>query len=109
MDESVRSPSPVLWPSPNLRVYSFDEVGKITKKSFTQAKDAKKMIEAAGFENVEEEILQIPLTPWHEDLEMKKIGMWQQLYADTGVEGHGLAILTRVLGVCWTIYGFTLM
>lgn len=58
------------------------------------------MITAAGFENVQEDILKMPIRAWSKDPHLKQVGMWQQLFAETGIEGHGLAILTRVLGVC---------
>ncbi|RDW59923.1 hypothetical protein BP6252_13010 [Coleophoma cylindrospora] len=78
----------------------FLQFGELSGKSFIQARDAKKMITAAGFENVDEEILKMPIRAWSTDPHLKQVGMWQQLFAETGVEGHGLAILTRVLG--WT-------
>jgi hypothetical protein len=59
-------------------------------------------IEQAGFVNVVERVLKIPLGGWAADRKLRELGRWALLGFDTGLEGYNLATLTRVMGVSAT-------
>ncbi|KAF3482146.1 uncharacterized protein GIQ15_04905 [Arthroderma uncinatum] len=52
----------------------------------------------AGFVNISEQKLKIPIGPWAKDPKMKEIGAWNQLQAMEGMEGWSMALLTRIMG-----------
>ncbi|KAI5845708.1 S-adenosyl-L-methionine-dependent methyltransferase [Morchella snyderi] len=54
----------------------------------------------AGFEDVHEKVIKMPLGPWAKDPKMKDIGKYALLSALTGLEGFTMALFTRILG--WT-------
>ncbi len=53
---------------------------------------------AAGFVNVHEDVLKIPIGSWPKDKPLKTIGQWMQVHAIESVEPLTLALFTRVLG-----------
>lgn len=55
------------------------------------------MIEA-GFEDVHEKVIKLPLGPWAKDPNVKEIGKYALLSALTGLEGFTMALFTRILG-----------
>ncbi|RPB03580.1 S-adenosyl-L-methionine-dependent methyltransferase [Choiromyces venosus 120613-1] len=52
----------------------------------------------AGFVNVEEKILRLPVGPWPKDPLLKEIGRFNMLSGMQGLDGFTLALFTRVLG-----------
>jgi hypothetical protein len=57
----------------------------------------RELLNAAGFVNVTEDNRKIPLSPWHPDPRMKKIGRYMQLGMSESLEPYGLAVFTRTL------------
>ena len=53
---------------------------------------------AAGFQDVHEIILRLPLSEWHSDPKMRDIGRISGAAMSLGVEGYSLAMYTRYLG-----------
>lgn len=53
--------------------------------------------EEAGFENIEDRVLKLPLGTWPADKAQKEMGAYFLLTAQTGFEAFGMAFLTRVL------------
>ena len=56
-------------------------------------------MESVGFVNIVEKIYKSPIGAWPQDPKLRELGRWSQLGAETGLEGHVLATLTRVFGV----------
>ncbi|EMD63708.1 hypothetical protein GGP41_005655 [Bipolaris sorokiniana] len=54
----------------------------------------------AGFVDVHEKIVKIPLGPWPRDARMKEIGRYQREHMSIGVEPYTLGLLGKVAG--WT-------
>lgn len=52
----------------------------------------------AGFVNVTERKMKVPIGPWAKDPKLKEIGAWNQVQAMEGMEGWSMALLTRVNG-----------
>lgn len=59
-------------------------------------------IEAAGFQDVVETIYNVPLGGWAADTKLRDLGHWCLLAIDLGLEGYAMAMLTRVLEVCFS-------
>jgi hypothetical protein len=74
------------------------EAGEKFGKTLRINELAKGFIEDAGFENVVEKVYKVPIGPWCQDLHLKKIGLWNLLVWEEGIEGWSMAMLTRVLG-----------
>lgn len=53
----------------------------------------------AGFDNIQERVLKLPLGTWPADKAQKEMGAYFLLTAQTGFEAFGMALLTRVLGM----------
>jgi len=59
----------------------------------------KELIEQAGFVNVQERKLKLPLGSWATDPKLKDIGRFHERFYKTGLQGWLLQICTRTLGV----------
>lgn len=57
----------------------------------------KEKIERAGFINVVERVIKIPMGGWPADPKLREIGQWTLLGFLAGLEGYSLATLTRVM------------
>ncbi|EAW10017.1 class I SAM-dependent methyltransferase [Aspergillus clavatus NRRL 1] len=57
-----------------------------------------KKLASAGFSDVHEDILKIPIGAWPRDPKLKQIGQFMQIHAIDSVEPLTLALFTRVLG-----------
>ncbi|RDW56885.1 hypothetical protein BP5796_12952 [Coleophoma crateriformis] len=76
----------------------FIEAGESMGQTFQIASRSKKLIEEAGFVDVEEKKFKLPVGAWMQDKKWKEIGRWNLLYLTTGLEGMQLWILKTVLG-----------
>lgn len=56
-----------------------------------------RLLSAAGFEDVHERILKLPIGPWPLDRHMKEIGRWNLLNLLEAAEGFSLVLFTRLL------------
>ncbi|KAL5598889.1 hypothetical protein BROUX41_003790 [Berkeleyomyces rouxiae] len=52
----------------------------------------------AGFEDVHEEVVRIPIGPWPKDPHLKELGRFEQIHMQMSVESHTLALFTRIWG-----------
>lgn len=59
----------------------------------------KERMEAAGFVDVHEEIVKIPIGTWPKVKELKRIGALERLNMVEGIEGLSLRLLSKVLGM----------
>lgn len=53
--------------------------------------------EEAGFDNIKERVLKLPLGTWPADKAQKEMGAYFLLTAQSGFEAFGMAFLTREL------------
>lgn len=67
--------------------------------SWHAAEEAYPAIKEAGFVNVTERVVKVPLGPWAKDKRLKVWGEWFQYYALEGLEGFIIRGATDVLGV----------
>ena len=56
------------------------------------------MLEGAGFVEIQEQVIQVPMNPWPADPHLKDIGRWYNLGFTEGLEAMTLAPLTRMSG-----------
>ncbi|KUJ08731.1 S-adenosyl-L-methionine-dependent methyltransferase [Mollisia scopiformis] len=54
------------------------------------------MLESAGFVEIQEQVIKVPLNPWPADPHMKDVGRWYNLGLTQGLEALSLGPLTRV-------------
>jgi SAM-dependent methyltransferase len=54
-------------------------------------------IEEAGFVNVKEYIVPLPLNQWPKDPKLKELGMWEMTNLLQGIEGFSVALFTKIL------------
>ncbi|GAB1211559.1 hypothetical protein ATERTT37_000682 [Aspergillus terreus] len=78
----------------------FIEAGEKFGKTFRIAELAKGYMQSAGFQNVTEQQFKLPIGPWSRDKKLKKLGRWNLVHCEQGIEGWAMALLTRVMG--WT-------
>lgn len=77
----------------------FIGAGENMGRTFTIIRDAKRLLEEAGFVDVVEVPYKLPIGPWGKDPKHKELGRWYLLYVTTGLESMALYMLTNVLGV----------
>jgi hypothetical protein len=76
----------------------FSRAGEITGQTFRPFDIMTRYIEEAGFTNVVEKVFKVPMGPWAEDPTARELGKFMLWGFDIGLEGFGLATLTRVMG-----------
>lgn len=75
------------------------ECGEKFGKSFRIAEDSRELMETTGFVNVTYRKFKWPIGPWPLDRKMKEIGAYNRLGWDEGINGWGMFLFTKVLGV----------
>jgi len=84
-----------------MRLYTLlAEIGAKIGIDLDVAQKYKKMMEDAGFEDVQEKVFDLPMGDWHPDPRMKEVGLFQRYQVTEGLQGIASGILTRVAG--WT-------
>lgn len=79
-----------------------DMVGDCCEKigrQFSPGPMIKGWVEKAGYENVTEVILSVPVGLWPKEKHMKEIGAWNYLCLIEGLEAGTLRLLTSVYGM----------
>jgi hypothetical protein len=56
------------------------------------------MLQNQGFVEIQEQIIQVPLNPWHSDPHMKDVGRWYNLGLTQALEALTLAPMMRIEG-----------
>lgn len=79
----------------------FKDLGDISGKTFQICDEAKSHVTAAGFTNIQETRIKIPIGPWSKDEKMKRLGLWNRVYLEDALEGFALRGLTSALGVSY--------
>ncbi|GME45651.1 putative tam domain methyltransferase protein [Neofusicoccum parvum] len=92
-----------LAPSSPLALWSthFFAAGEKFGKSPTSPRHLKGWMEAAGFVDVREHALKLPVGPWARDQRLKKVGLFERVNMDEGIEALTLMLFTRALG--WSV------
>ncbi|KKA27159.1 hypothetical protein TD95_000388 [Thielaviopsis punctulata] len=67
-------------------------------RTMNVARFHKQWMTEAGFEDVEEQVIRIPIGPWAKDPHKKELGRWEQINMQMSVESHTLALFTRIWG-----------
>ncbi|KEZ44052.1 hypothetical protein SAPIO_CDS3791 [Scedosporium apiospermum] len=76
----------------------FKQIGEAIGRPFDIAETAGDLIREAGFVNVHEWRLKIPIGTWPKDKELKQWGAWNRLFLLQGLEGFSIKGLTDALG-----------
>jgi len=77
----------------------FNDIGDKLGISFRAAEEAREALTNAGFVNVTEHIIKVPLGPWPKDKRLKSWGQWCRYFSLEGLEGFALRSVVDVLGV----------
>ncbi len=77
----------------------FLEAGERLGKTFRIANMSKDLMIKAGFEDVVEKTMKLPLGDFMDDPKMKEVGRWNLLYTIQGLEGWALMLLSKVMKV----------
>ncbi|KAI8650706.1 hypothetical protein NCS57_01405100 [Fusarium keratoplasticum] len=94
-DGSLKDNSPLKkW------VEVFEKIGALTGKGFFYGHKAADFQREAGFENLVERRLKMPLGPWPKDKRLKTWGAWNRQFLLQALEGFSIRGLTELLG--WT-------
>ncbi|PGH26379.1 hypothetical protein AJ80_01877 [Polytolypa hystricis UAMH7299] len=67
-------------------------------KRLNVAKFQKKWMEEAGFVDVTEKVVKVPVGTWTKDTKLKEVGRYERLHMNESVEAHSMALYTRFLG-----------
>ena len=79
----------------------YDEIGEKLGVTFRAAEASCQAIKDAGFTNVAERIVKLPVGPWAKDKQLKAWGGWFRYFVLEGLEGFVLRMFTEVLEVCY--------
>lgn len=77
----------------------YDQVGEKLGTTFRAAEASRPAIEAAGFQNITDRTVKVPVGPWAKNKRLKTWGEWFQFFVLEGLEGFGLRSFTNVLGL----------
>ena len=94
-DDDTFNPETSMW-----RYYELiNEAAEKFGRPLTPKHPFRQIVAEAGFANLQEKVFKLPLGTWPADPKQKELGRWFQLVGESGFEAHGLALLTRVLGM----------
>ena len=71
--------------------------GELFGTSPTSPRHLKKWMEDAGFVDVQEHLLRIPIGAWPKDQRLKQIGLFEQVNMTQGVNALSVMLFTRAL------------
>ncbi|CCX06764.1 S-adenosyl-L-methionine-dependent methyltransferase [Pyronema domesticum] len=73
------------------------EASSAAGKSLAYRRDTRQLLHNAGFVDIEEIVLKIPINPWPTEPNMKTLGLWYSLGMQEGLEAFSLGPLCRVM------------
>ncbi|WYZ41267.1 hypothetical protein EsH8_V_000162 [Colletotrichum jinshuiense] len=73
------------------------EAGDKIGRSTTIPDRFPRLLEEAGFEDINTTRVKFPVSPWPKDPKLKELGSWTQASLITGIEGISLGLFTRIL------------
>ena len=74
------------------------EISKTIGMPFDNPYHYREWLETAGFVNVQERRIPLPINSWPKDKRMKQIGAWEMVNFASGLEGFSLKLFQDVLG-----------
>lgn len=77
----------------------YDQVGEKLGINFRAAEVSCQSIKDAGFTNITERIIKVPVGTWAKDKRLKAWGAWFQYFVLQGLEGFMIRSFTEALGV----------
>ncbi|KAK3986961.1 S-adenosyl-L-methionine-dependent methyltransferase [Cladorrhinum sp. PSN332] len=77
-------------------VEKLDEASLQFGKRINVARHHKQWMIDAGFEDVQERVVRIPIGPWAKDPALKELGRFEQIHMQMSVASHTPALFTRV-------------
>ncbi|KAK3316026.1 methyltransferase [Apodospora peruviana] len=89
-DSCARAPWTMEW------VAKLDEASSKFGKQINVAKHHKQWMIDAGFEDVHEEVIRIPIGPWAQRPDLKELGRFERVHMQMSVDSHTPALFTRV-------------
>ncbi|KAK4442735.1 S-adenosyl-L-methionine-dependent methyltransferase [Podospora aff. communis PSN243] len=78
----------------------FYKAGEKTGRTFETMKQAPGLLKEAGFQDLQEKRLKLPIGSWPADKKLKNVGNYNLAATEAGLEGFALYLLTQVHG--WT-------
>ena len=84
-----------------------DEMARASGRDFKISNKMKQLIEEAGFVDVQEQKVKLPLGPWASDPRLKDIGRFFERFYKTGLQGWLMQICTRLMKVSQGTFTFT--
>lgn len=78
--------------------YLRESLAKIGRPTQT-LQSPRKLMESAGFEDIQEFQVKEPTGPWPKDPRLKRFGAMVLLSCETDFESYGMAAFTRILGM----------
>ncbi|KAK4237736.1 secondary metabolism regulator LAE1 [Achaetomium macrosporum] len=79
-------------------VEKLEESSQLFGKPINIARKHKQWMVNAGFEDVAEKVIRIPIGPWAKDPWLKELGRFEQIHMQMSVASHTPALFSRVLG-----------
>jgi len=80
----------------------FIGAGEKMGRTFLVAERARELLGDAGFVDIVEHKVKVPIGSWPADPKLKELGRWNLLFLTTGLESMGMYMLMHVLGVSVT-------
>lgn len=74
------------------------EISRKMGRPFDNPTHWKEWMEEAGFKNVQEKQIVVPINNWPKDPKLKQIGLWQHLNLRTGLQGFTVKLFVEYLG-----------
>ena len=74
------------------------QIGRTIQRPFDNPYRYKQWMEEAGFINVRETRLPLPINGWPKDKRLKQVGKWEMANFSSGLEGFSLKLFREVLG-----------
>jgi hypothetical protein len=75
------------------------QAGDAFGKTLRIIDEAKKLMISAGFVDVVERRFKVSIGPWAKDPHLRKLGLYNRLQWEEGIEGWTMMLLTKYLGV----------
>lgn len=89
--ELKKAPNTLDW------ITNLDKISNEVGKPLNIARFHKKWMEDAGFVDVKEKVVKVPIGPWARDPKLKDLGRFERVHMNEAVEAHSMAFYTRGL------------
>ena len=77
----------------------FSDASDAFGTSLSHTPQIKAMMEAAGFVDIQEYILKLPIGPWPKNKQLKRVGAFELVNMVDGIEGLTMRIFSKALGM----------